>query len=358
MARRTCEVFGGKYKGKRIEPIPAEKALLLSGTPFLNRPDELYTQISYLDPTNWPSFKSFLKHYYDDDARADDLRRVTGQPQNLEELQRKLRSTIMVRQLKQDVLDLPPKHYRVEWVDATELSETLLGWFWVKRQQIIIIHRKLRKAKSRAKRRELRERLNALLENVRYEVGVAKFNKVLEYLKSCTLKTLVFAYHHEVIEGLATGLRSAGHNVVTFTGRTRDSTAVIQRFQQDPSCLFFIGNMRAAGIGITLTAASHVVFAELDWTPAVHHQAEDRAHRIGQAQQVEVVYFILDDGLSTDPHIYQLLASKENISKQALDRALVAKIAEPSICGRFHQQRECSEAVYSSHSFIGSPSAG
>lgn len=137
-------------------------------------------------------------------------------------------------------------------------------------------------------------------------------------------KDFVFAYHHEVIEGLATALRSAGYNVVTFTGRTRDSTAVVQRFQQDPSCLFFIENMRAAGIGITLTAASHVVFAELDWTPAVHHQAEDRAHRIGQAQQVEVVYFVLDDDLSTDAQIYRMLATKESVSRQALNATLAS----------------------------------
>jgi superfamily II DNA or RNA helicase len=65
MARRTCDVFGGKYRSKRISAIPADKALLLSGTPFLNRPDELYTQISYLDPSNWPTFKEFVKSYYD-----------------------------------------------------------------------------------------------------------------------------------------------------------------------------------------------------------------------------------------------------------------------------------------------------
>ena len=327
MARRTSEIFGGKHKGQRIQPIPANKALLLSGTPFLNRPDELFSQISYLDPTNWPSFKSFIKQYYEDDARADDLRRVAGQPCNLELLQQKLRSTIMVRHLKQDVLDLPPKHHKIRWIDATEVPSALLWWFGNKRRQIIITHGKLRKARSRAERRELRERLNELLENVRYEVAVVKFNKVLEYLTRCTAKTLVFAYHHEIIEGLATALRRGGHNVVTFTGRTRDPAGVVERFQQDPACLFFVGNIRAAGIGITLTAASHVVFAELEWTPAVHHQAEDRAHRIGQTQQVEVVYFILDDDLSTDRQIYQLLATKESASRQALN-SLVSSMSE------------------------------
>jgi SWI/SNF-related matrix-associated actin-dependent regulator of chromatin subfamily A-like protein 1 len=330
-ARRTCEIFGGKYKGRCIEPIPADKALLLSGTPFLNRLDELYTQIHYLDPINWRSFKSFIQQYYKDDATVDDLRRVTGQPRNLDQLQEKLRRTILIRQMKEDVLDLPPKHQEIKRVDATELPHAILGFFSRMRRQIVITHRKLRKAKSRVERQELRERLNELLECVRYEVGVAKFNKVLEHLLRRTAKTLVFAYHHEIIDGLATELRRAGHKVVTFTGRTRDSTAVVQRFQHDPAYLFFIGNLRAAGIGITLTAASHVVFAELDWTPAVHRQAEDRAHRIGQLQQVEVVYFVLNDEVSTDPQICRLLETKENFSRQALKPALVRGMTESAV---------------------------
>jgi SWI/SNF-related matrix-associated actin-dependent regulator 1 of chromatin subfamily A len=342
MARRTCEIFGGKYRGKRIEPIPIEKALLLSGTPFLNRPDELHTQISYLDRTNWPTFKGFVEQYYEADASVDDERRVTGEPRNLNELQRKLRNTIMVRQLKCDVLDLLPKVYEEKWVDHTQPADALPHWLWDKRQQIAITQRRLRKAKSRVVRHELRERLNRLLEDVRYEVGVAKFNDVLAYLMRLTEKTLVFAYHHEIIEGLATALRGAGRDVVTFTGRTRDPTTVVQHFQESPDCLFFIGNIRAAGIGITLTAACHVVFAELDWTPAVHHQAEDRAHRIGQSEQVKVVTFILDDDNATDQQIYRLLEAKEIASRHALNSALVAGMtegAEPDVRGRFGPAR-------------------
>jgi SWI/SNF-related matrix-associated actin-dependent regulator of chromatin subfamily A-like protein 1 len=327
-ARRTCEIFGGKYRGKWIEPIPVAKALLLSGTPILNRPDELYPQISYLDRTNWPTFKGFVEQYYAADASVDDERRVTGEPRNLDELQSKLRNTIMVRQLKCDVLDLPPKVYEEKWLDHPQPSDALPDWLRDKRQQIAITQRKLRKAQSRADRHELLERLNQLLEDVRYEVGVAKFNDVLAYLMQLTEKTLVFAYHHEIIEGLATALRGAGRDVVTFTGRTRDPTAVVQHFQESPDCLFFIGNIRAAGIGITLTAACHVVFAELDWTPAVHHQAEDRAHRIGQSEQVKVVTFILDDENATDQQIYRLLKTKEIVSRQALNNAVVTGMTE------------------------------
>ncbi len=327
-ARRTCEVFGGSYRGKKTKPIPADKALLLSGTPFLNRPDELYTQIHYLDPSNWPTFKGFVAAYYAADAKVDDQRRVTGHARNLDQLQRKLRDTIMVRQQKSDVLDLAPKQYETRWVDHTKLSAALRQWFREMRRKIVIIGRKLQTAKSRTERHELRERLNKLLESVRYEVGSAKFDNVLEYLVRCTGKTLVFAYHHQIIEGLQTSLRRAGFDVVTLTGRTRDAAAAVRRFQADPDCLFFIGNIRAAGTGITLTTASHVVFAELDWTPALHRQAEDRAHRLGQTEQVTVVYFILDDENATDRHISRLLKAKEVTSTRALNRAMVIGMAE------------------------------
>jgi SWI/SNF-related matrix-associated actin-dependent regulator 1 of chromatin subfamily A len=230
--------------------------------------------------------------------------------------------------LKCDVLDLPPKAYEEKWVGHTQPSDALPDWLRDKRQQISITQRKLRKAKSRAKRHELRERLNKLLEDIRYEVGVAKFNDVLAYLMRRTEKTLVFAYHHEIIEGLATALGRAGRDVVTITGRTRDPTTVVQHFQESPDCLFFIGNIRAAGIGITLTAACHVVFAELDWTPAVHHQAEDRAHRIGQAEQVKVVTFILDDDNATDRQICSLLEAKEIASRHALNSVLLTRMTE------------------------------
>src|SRR5436190_6044230 len=79
-AKRTAQVFGGKYKGKRMQPIPAAKTILVTGTPMMNRPEELYTQVSYLDPANWPRFKDFVQRYYDPDYAVDETRRVLGTP--------------------------------------------------------------------------------------------------------------------------------------------------------------------------------------------------------------------------------------------------------------------------------------
>jgi SWI/SNF-related matrix-associated actin-dependent regulator 1 of chromatin subfamily A len=121
-----------------------------------------------------------------------------------------------------------------------------------------------------------------------------KLPAVIEYLKGSTGKTLVFAYHHDVIARLMEVLADRG--VAGFTGSTslRDRDRAVEKFQNDSNCQFFIGNIEAAGQGITLTAARHVVFAEPDWRGTYLEQAEDRAHRIGQEHPVLVTYLLPD----------------------------------------------------------------
>ncbi|KKQ35536.1 MAG: Superfamily II DNA/RNA helicase, partial [Candidatus Nomurabacteria bacterium GW2011_GWB1_37_5] len=88
-------------------------------------------------------------------------------------------------------------------------------------------------------------------------------------------------------------------------------------FQSDPNCRLFIGSIKAAGVGLTLTAANTVVFAELDWVPANISQAEDRAYRIGQKQNVLVQHIVLDGSL--DARMAELLVMKQAIADRALD---------------------------------------
>jgi SWI/SNF-related matrix-associated actin-dependent regulator 1 of chromatin subfamily A len=136
---------------------------------------------------------------------------------------------------------------------------------------------------------------------VRHQVGTAKLPAVIRYLRGCTEKTLVFAHHHDVIESLMEALADRGVSGFTGASTLRDRDRAAQRFQKDPNRQFFVGNIEAAGHGITLTAARHVVFAEPDWRGTYLEQAEDRAHRIGQTQPVLVTYLLLNQSAwSTD----------------------------------------------------------
>jgi uncharacterized protein (DUF3820 family) len=94
---------------------------------------------------------------------------------------------------------------------------------------------------------------------------------------------------------------------------------VVQKFQTDPSTRLFVGSLRASGLGISLTAASHVVFVEMDWSPSIVQQAEDRCHRVGQTASVLVQYLFFEGTI--DEHLSQLLVEKQ--------RTVAATIEEP-----------------------------
>jgi SWI/SNF-related matrix-associated actin-dependent regulator 1 of chromatin subfamily A len=335
-AKRTAQVFGGKYKGNRTQSIPASKTILVTGTPMMNRPEELYTQISYLDPATWPRFKDFVQQYYEPDYEVDETRRVMGTPRNLDQLQKKLRDTVMVRQLKRDVLNLLPKEYEEIEIDYLQFSSQSRGWFVEMERTIIIVADKLRQARTVLERRDYREQLNELIENVRHEVGVTKYKTVLEYLKQRNEKTIVYAYHHDIIKGFADDLRRDGRSVVILSGRTNVPIGSA-RFQKEDGLQFCVCNMKAAGVGIDLFAAAHVVFAELDWTPAMHRQAEDRAHRFGQTKQVKVVQFILNNPHATDLWIWGVLKNKEQLSEKALNTAIVENLIDRAAKDSVHR---------------------
>ena len=119
------------------------------------------------------------------------------------------------------------------------------------------------------------------------------------------------------------GLRDAfGAACVIFDGRMNDQqkAEAVAKFQGDRGVRVFVGSIRAAGLGITLTAASLVTFAELDWTPAAMVQAEDRLHRIGQRDAVLVQHLVVDG--SIDQRMSALLIQKSEMIDAILDGKL------------------------------------
>ena len=292
-AIRTQRVFGSHA----IAPIPAEKVLLLTGTPMVNYVHDMYTQLHCLDPAMWPSFEQFVANQYFPGYKIIAPSRVVGAERNLERLGRQL-TDVMIRR-PNSVLNLPAKTREIVQIDIADnqfrsfLRQQGKSLSHLQRQLMTLLDRPATEA-TRAAIRDLDAKINELTAYVRHQVGMNKLPAVIEYLKACTGKTLVFAYHHEVIARLMEAVADRG--VAGFTGSSslRDRDRAAEKFKNDPNCQFFIGNIEAAGQGITLTAARHVVFAEPDWRGTYLEQAEDRAHRIGQEYPVLVTYLLLD----------------------------------------------------------------
>jgi len=339
-AARTKAIIGHPgNKKKKLDPIDgltsrATRKVFMTGTPILNRPIELHPLLAALAPNEFGNFFQFARRY----CNAHQGRfgwDFTG-ASNLEELQERLRATVLVRRLKRDVLkELPPKIRQIIPLPPNGASKAVKAELaaYQKHQTTIesliadadFAHASDDDAAYKAAAKALREARNVAFSEMsreRREVAEAKIPKVIEYLESCfeegVEKIVLFGHHHVVCNAIKDHF---GDEAVRLTGEDPNDArrqAAVDRFQEDPTCKLFVGSIKAAGVGHTLTAASHVVFAELDWVPANLTQAEDRTHRIGQSESVLVQHLVFDGSL--DARMAQMCVDKQDVADLALDR--------------------------------------
>lgn len=320
-AQRTQLVCGSRH----IPVIRAARKLALTGTPFLNRPIEIFNSLKLLDPNNYPTIFDFAKRYCD--AKMTGFGWDFSGHSNLEELQKKLRSTVMIRRLKADVLkDLPAKRRQVIELDPDTEGRKVLRMeskFALDMDYAVPqIDGTLDEDAFRKVVRFMRGGSPGAFEEmstIRRLNAVAKIPAVIEHLEDAiesSGKVVCFAHHKEVIAAL---YNHFGECAVVVAGDTPMKTRQVnvESFQKDPKCKLFIGNLIAAGTGITLTAASHVVFAELSWVPGEVSQAEDRCHRIGQKESVLIQHLVLAG--SIDAVMAKTIVAKQSIIEKALN---------------------------------------
>ncbi|MGP1677892.1 MAG: SNF2-related protein [Burkholderiales bacterium] len=330
-AARTHQVLGkwDKDPDKRITAIAARRRLFLTGTPILNRPIELWPLVHALAPGDLgKSWKTFVVRYCAgvQDGYGWD---VTG-ASNLEELQDRLRAAVMVRRLKADVLtELPAKRRSVVVLPAEGASAAIkaesAGYDVAQaRIESARVAAELAKAEGEesyaaavARLRDASSAAFTEISRLRHATAVAKIPQVIEYLTDVceSEKVIFFAHHLDVLRAV----NDAFPGSVILTGESSQDhrQAAVDRFQTAPDCRLFVGSIKAAGVGITLTASSHVIMGELDWVPGNVTQAEDRAHRIGQTDSVLVEHLVLDGSL--DVRMAQVLIAKQEIIDKALD---------------------------------------
>ena len=288
-----------------------EHVLCLTGTPITNRPAELWPILNILHPKTYPSFFQYAfrycapkKTYWGWDFRG---------AARLPELHKKLHKEMMIRRLKEDVMtQLPPKRRSVLLVDIANRKEydhaerDFLGWL-AKRDPSKLYG---------AARAEKMVRIGYL----QRLVAKLKMNSVEKwidnFLADTDEKLVLFGVHKAILNRLHDRYRAISVLVNgEVVGRRRQQA--VDQFQGNKKTRMFLGNIKAAGVGLNLTAASHGAFVEFGWTPGGVEQAIDRLHRIGQKKNV-LWYFLVARNTLEEDHI-KLLHEKQKVLKAALD---------------------------------------
>jgi len=285
--------------------------LALSGTPLVNRPIELQPILQLIRPDLFASRWDYA-HRYCAPKWSPWGWQYTG-ASHLDELHEILSSEVMVRRLKADVMkELPPKTRSVIPVPLSDMNEyrraNLDFAAWLTRLDPV--------AARRALKAETLTKIGYLLRlaaKLKLPFVIQWINK---WLEDCDEKLAVFAIHRQMIEALQEGCKARSVIVDgSVTGRHRHD--VVRAFQNDRSIRLLIGNIQAAGVGITLTAANTVVFTEVAWRPGDHTQAEDRCHRIGTTEPVFIYYLVGVD--TVDEKLCELVQRKQEVLSATLD---------------------------------------
>lgn len=268
----------------------------LTGTPMTNRPRDLFPLLQLVGHSLGRSFLSFAKRYCA--ATQNQYGWVTDGASNLAELAVQL-SGVMLRRNKEQVLDLPPKLR--SWMPVEVPPET--AGAEIREVVALLLGQQLGRSaeagKSPGPQNRTRLTLLATLTKARLKLAKAKVVHTLDLVKSAldqNEKVIVFSGFDEPIKILKEKL---GEAAVVLTGQTpvNKRQGLVDHFQQDPTVRVFLANIIAGGVGINLTAARQVIFNDLDWVPANHWQAEDRAYRIGQTGAVNVTYLVAEGTL-------------------------------------------------------------
>lgn len=284
--------------------------IALSGTPLLNKPIEMFPVLNMLWPKEYPYLLPFARRFGN----------PTWTPwgwdysgaSNLDILHRQLTVQGMVRRRKEVLTGLPEMVRRVVPCELSDKNEYLNAnndfISWLKRTSP---DRVLRAQKSEA------------LAKVGYLLRLAarlKLRSVVDwsnrFLEETGEKLVLFGVHRKCIEALKRRVK-AESVVVDGSTAPRDRHIAVRQFQSDSKVKVFIGNIHAAGVGITLTAASTLAFAEMYWRPGDHIQAEGRIHRIGQQKTSWVHYLVSGDTI--EERLCRILQKKQEVISSVLD---------------------------------------
>lgn len=278
-----------------------EWRILLSGTPVVNHAQDLVSQLAIMGRllSDFGGRGKFLAQY--------------GENENLSELSDKLYNTCMIRREKAKVLtELPDKQRTDLYVDISNRDEYNLA-----AADLAAYLREYTECTDREIRRKMRMEALVKFMTLRSLASKGKVKQATDFIKNFLANgkpLIVFCSLKEIVKDLQKQFPDAVR--VTGDDNTAEKQAAVDAFQSGEAQLI-ICSIKAAGVGLTLTASSNVAFVELAWTYADCCQCEDRAHRIGQKNNVNCYYLLGQNTI--DSTLYNIIHRKKSIASQIMN---------------------------------------
>ena len=273
---------------EKLSAIP--RRLVISGTPVMNAPEEMRAQLAFLHPDEWSDAGWFRRRFVEPFEE--------GAPEVREAVLRRLRQFlegVCIRREKATALpDLPPKS--LLWHRVKLPPEARRAYVALEEEFQVL-------AASEGDGFLSSSKASGRLERLKQSALAGKMPEALAFLRQVLdagEKVVVFSRYRNALSSLQDEL--APHGPVVLHGETspEERAEAERRFQEDPACRVFLGQLVAAGTALTLVAGTHAVFLDLSWNPADHRQAMDRIHRRGQTRPVTVHFFLAEETVDED----------------------------------------------------------
>ena len=281
----------------------------LSGTPIYNRGSEIWPIVDILRPGMLGSFKEFCGYF----CYVNDKGKAIVLENKRESLREELCKHVMLRRKKSDVLK--------ELKDKVRYKEIIDSDSTYYNKELDKIWKKLEEEQKEAETEfDKSASFHRAIQSERQAAGVAKLPHVINFVKNIMEidESVVVFCHHRAIHDLLHQSLSEFKPASIIGGQSdKFRQQQIDLFQEGGTKLMIAG-LRAGNVGINLTRAKYVIFAELDWSPAIHLQAEDRLHRIGQKNTV-FAYYLIGNG-TLDDHVAKILVDKSYEIDSVMDK--------------------------------------